>query len=83
MIADILFAIGTVGFVLSDLKQVWKLFKHPHYSTQAFSKTHFEFKLFSLGCVITGYALTNLPIALSVAILQLVLNIYILKRLYK
>jgi len=83
MIADILFATGTVGFVLSDLKQVWKLFRNPHYDIQAFSKTHFKLKIFSLGCVITGYALTNLPIALTVSITQLVLNIYILKRLYQ
>jgi len=81
MIADLILTAASVGFVGADLKQAWKLFKNKQYDVSAFSITHFRLKLTSLALVIAGYLLLNVYLALSVAISQLILNIYIANRI--
>lgn len=81
MIADLILTAASIGFVCADLKQAWKLFKNKNYNVSAFSITHFRLKLTSLALVIAGYLLLNVYLALSVAISQLILNIYIANRI--
>lgn len=81
MIADLILTAASIGFVGADLKQAWKLFKNKQYDVSAFSITHFRLKLTSLALVITGYLLLNVYLALTVAISQFLLNIYIANRI--
>jgi len=77
MIIDLLFTAGTIGFVLSDLKQFYKLHKNNH-NTIAISRTHLKIKICSIVCVLTGYALSGLHVSAGVSLSQLVLNAGIL-----
>lgn len=81
MIADIILTIASIGFVGADLRQAWKLFKNWEYNTNGFSKWHFRLKLVSLSMVIAAYFLLGTFLALSVSISQLILNIYIFRRI--
>lgn len=81
MIADIILTAASLGFVFADLKQAWKLFKNKQYDCSAFSRTHFKLKILSLILVVVAYILLGVYLALSVAISQLILNIYIIKRI--
>jgi hypothetical protein len=81
MIEDLILTVASFGFVGADLRQCWKLFKNKKYDTNGFSKWHFRLKIFSLILVIVAYSLLSLPFALTVAICQLVINIYIFKRI--
>ncbi len=89
-IADILLTLASMGFVLADLKQGIKLYQN-RYSLNAFSHTHFKLKLLSLTLVIIAYFMLSVFMALMVAIIQLLVNIYIsnkigvlhLKKYYK
>jgi len=81
MIADIILTIASIGFVGADLRQAWKLFKNWEYNTNGFSKWHFRLKLISLSMVIVAYFLLGTFLALSVAISQLILNVYIFRRI--
>jgi len=81
MIADLILTAASVGFVVADLKQAWKLWSNKHYDVSAFSITHFRLKLTSLVLVIIGYTLVGVHVALTVAISQLLLNIYIANRI--
>ena len=81
MIIDLILTIASMGFVVADLKQAWKLWLNKKFDTSAFSKTHFRIKILSLSMVIIAYTMLGVYIALSVAISQLVLNIYIHHRI--
>lgn len=81
MLIDILFAVGTVGFLISDLKQLHKLHINNH-NTAAISKTHLKIKLFSIVCVLTGYIFSGLYISSGVAVGQFMLCIGILYYTY-
>jgi len=81
MIADILLTIACIGFICADFKQAYKLWKHYEFDTEAFSKTHFRLKIFSLIMVITAYIILNTHFALTVSIIQLFVNLYIIKRI--
>ena len=82
MIIDILFTAGTIGFLLADVKQFYKLFRHS-ISTTAISRLHLKIKIFSLSCVIVGYILSNLHISSVVATMQLILTVGIMYYTYK
>lgn len=83
VVADMFGVFGTMGFLLADIKQVWKLWCHPNYDTEAFSKTHFKVKIFSILCVEVMYIILSCYLSLTVSIVQLFLNLYIIKRLYQ
>jgi len=83
VIEDIILTIANIGFVTADLKQAYKLFKNKRYNCNAFSKTHFKVKLFSLSMVIIAYTSLGVYIALTIAIFQWLINIYIYKRIQK
>ena len=74
MIIDILFAVGTLGFLLADMKQFWKLHANK-IQTKAISRTHLKMKIFSLVCVSVAYCLSNLPISFVISLSQLILTI--------
>ena len=80
MLADILLTVASIGFVLADLKQGLKLYQN-RYSIHAFSHTHFKIKLSSLVLVIIAYFILGVYMALTVAIIQLLINIYISNRI--
>jgi hypothetical protein len=77
MIIDILFTVGSAGFLMADVKQLYKLMTSEH-ATTAMSRTHFKLKLFSLACVSTGYYLSSLHMSLTVSASQFILNVLIL-----
>jgi hypothetical protein len=77
MMIDILFALGTIGFLSADIKQIWKMHKHK-FPTNAISRTHLKIKIGSLICVSTAYAMSQLPISFVVSISQLILTVGIL-----
>ena len=79
---DILFTIATLGFILSDIRQLTKLRKTQHV-TNAISRSHLKLKVFSLICVIVAYQLSGLHISLCVSSIQLILNIGIIAYVYK
>jgi hypothetical protein len=81
LIADLLIAFASIGFLIADFKQGWKLYKNKNYSTKAFSKTHWKLKIISLTTVIFGYVLLGLTFAIIVATMQLFLSIYIMKKI--
>jgi len=81
MIADLILTAASIGFVGADVRQAWKLFKNYQFDTKGFSKWHFRLKIISLILVIIAYFMLGTYLALSVAISQLILNIYILKRI--
>jgi hypothetical protein len=72
MIIDILFTVGSLGFVIADVKQLYKLIK-TNYAANAISKTHLKIKLLSLVCVTSGYLLSNLHMSAVVSSTQLIL----------
>lgn len=81
MIADILLTIASMGFVFADLKQAVKLFTNKKYNISAFSYTHFKVKIISLTLVIIAYLILGVFMALTVAVLQLLINVYISDRI--
>jgi len=83
MIADLLLTIANITFVIADLKQAVKIRIKRKCSTKAFSKSHYRLKLFSLFLIIIAYILLNVHLALITATLQLLINIYILKKVNK
>ena len=82
MLIDLLFAVGTLGFLMSDIKQLHKLHISDH-STDAISKGHLKIKLFSIVCVFVGYILSQLFISAGVASAQFILTIGILYYTYR
>lgn len=82
MLIDLLFAIGTAGFLLADVKQFWKLHINK-YQTKAISRTHLKMKIFSLICVSTAYALSDLPLSFVISVSQLILTIGVTIYTYK
>jgi len=81
MIADLLLAGASIGFVIADIKQSHKLFKKKRCSTKAFSKTHFRLKLLSLATISIAYCLLSTHLALIIALIQFGFNIYILYKI--
>jgi len=81
VIEDLILTIASLGFVLADIRQALKLHKLKKCATNGFSKWHFRLKIFSLVLVIIAYSLLSLPFALTVAIVQLAINIYIFNRI--
>jgi hypothetical protein len=81
MIADLILTAASIGFVAADLKQAIKLFKNKNFDCSAFSRTHFKVKITSLILVIVAYTMLGTFLALTVAISQLILNFYIIKRI--
>jgi hypothetical protein len=81
MLEDIILTVASIGFVMADIRQAIKLHKLKQCATNGFSKWHFRLKIFSLILVISAYSLLSLPFALTVAISQFLLNIYIANRI--
>jgi hypothetical protein len=81
LIADFLLTVASLGFVIADLKQGLKLFTNKRYNISAFSYTHFKVKMISLSLVIIAYFMLGCFMALTVAVLQLLINIYISDRI--
>jgi len=81
MIADIIIACASIGFLFADIKQALKLYNNKNYSTKAFSKTHWKLKIISLTTVIFGYILLGLTFAITIATMQLLLSIYIMNKI--
>lgn len=77
MLIDVLFTLGTAGFLIADFKQFYKLLKHAG-DTNAISRTHLKIKIVSLVAVTSGYGLSNLHISTCVSSTQLLLTIGIL-----
>jgi len=77
MIIDLLFTAGTVGFLLADLRQFHKLYKHSM-PTNAISRSHLKLKIFSLVMVFAGYGLSSLHLSMCVSFAQLLLTVGIL-----
>lgn len=84
MIADILGILGTVGFLLSELRQFWKLItlkKDFYYKREkhtllkqyvkGISLTHYKLKIFAAICTIGCFALTRLYASALVVAVQL------------
>jgi len=82
MLIDLLFALGTAGFLLADLKQFWKLHVNK-YPTKAISRSHLKMKIVSLCLVSTAYALSHLPISFVISVSQLILTVGITVYTYK
>ena len=82
MLIDILFAIGTAGFLIADARQFWKLHANK-YQTRAISRSHLKVKLLSLCFVSIAYFLSQLPISLVISVTQLLLTIGITIYTYK
>jgi uncharacterized membrane protein len=81
MITDLILAASSIGFLVADIKQVWKLFKDKNYDTSAFSKTHFRVKIISLMLYCSAIMMLQSYLAFSVAAFQLLLNIWIHNRI--
>jgi uncharacterized protein with PQ loop repeat len=81
LIADFILTAASLGFVFADLKQAFKLFRNKYYDVSAFSITHFRLKLTSLTLVVLAYWLLNVYLALTVAIIQLLLNVCLANRI--
>ena len=81
VLADLLIACASIGFLIADLKQSYKLHSNKNYSTKAFSKTHWKLKIISLTTIIFGYILLGLTFAITIALCQLGLSIYIMNRI--
>lgn len=82
MIIDIIFTLGTIGFLFSEAKQFLKLYKHEG-NTKAISRTHLKLKIFALLCVATGYYLSCLWMSMGVSLVQLALTLGITYFVYK
>jgi len=82
MLVDMLFTLGSAGFLIADAVQFWKLHKHT-VRTTAISRTHLKLKAFSLACVITGYFICSLHMSFIVATTQFILNFGIMYYTYK
>jgi hypothetical protein len=80
MIIDLILTIASLGFVGADLRQAYKLFKNKKYNMSAFSIWHFRLKISSLVLVVIAYFMLGVFLALSVALSQLLLNVYISNR---
>lgn len=78
MIPDLLLSIASLGFVMADANQAFKLYHKKYDDYSAISQWHYRIKIISLIFIISAYALLELPFALTVAILQILLNIYII-----
>ena len=78
MLIDILFTIGTAGFLIADFKQFYKLVRQHAGDTNAISRTHLKIKVVSLISVTTGYWLSQLHISTCVSTMQLALTFGIL-----
>ena len=79
---DILFTLGTVGFLGAEIKQFLKLVKHQG-STNAISRKHCWMKLFALTCVSTGYFFSFLWMSLTVSITEFILVVGITYYVYR
>ena len=77
MFIDILFALGTFGFLTADIRQFRKM-RRNNYSTKAISRHHLAYKILALSCVTIAYALSELHISLVISASQLVLTFGIL-----
>lgn len=93
MIADLFGILGTAGFLLSELRQFWKLIKFKKITHQfhkektakvllkegvkGISLMHYELKIFAASCTILCFALTNLLASALVVAIQLFFVIWI------
>jgi hypothetical protein len=71
MLVDLLFALGTIGFLGADIRQLQKLFKV--HDVGALSRTHLKLKMFSLLCVSCAYGITAYHVSLIISLSQFVL----------
>lgn len=76
MIIDILFALGTIGFIISNFRQLRKTMSTP--STGGISYTKYKIKIFASACMIAGCILGLLPIALTTNLIDVSITIAIL-----
>jgi len=77
MLLDMLFTVSAIGFFMSDIKQLHKVWKYS-YETNAISRTHLKIKIFSLSCIILGYSLCGFYASVSVSVAQLAMTLGIL-----
>lgn len=86
MLQDILFDVlltsGVIGFLLSDMKQFWKLRKSD-FPTKAISRTHLKIKLYSLVAVSVVYFGTGFFISGLVSVAQFFLTCGITYYVYR
>lgn len=76
MIIDIMFAIATILFVISDTKQVHKLYKVK--KVRSLSFTHYKLKIIALVLMTLGYTLSKLYISVIVSLLNYTLAVILL-----
>jgi len=81
MIIDVIFAIATVLFVVSDIKQVYKLYKVKKVTSLSF--THYKLKIIALTLMIIGYTLSALYISIVVSIINYILAVIALVLMIK
>jgi hypothetical protein len=83
MIEDILIVAGSLGFLIAEVKQFWKL-KTSECCTNAISRKHLMIKLFSLGCYCIAYTMLGIHLSVWIVVAQLALTsgilYYTLKR---
>jgi hypothetical protein len=73
MIPDLLIMIGSLGFLLAEIKQFWKL-KTEDCVTNAISRKHLMMKIFSLICYSIAYTMLNIHISVLIVLTQLALT---------
>lgn len=81
LIIDILFSLGSIGFLIAAIKQLHKLIKVC--KTDGISKTHYIIKIISLMCYASGYILGVLPMSLCIVTIELLLTIGIILLIQK
>lgn len=78
MIPDLLLSIASLGFVMADANQAFKIYHKKNGDCSVMSIWHYRIKIASLIMIIIAYAVLDLPFALTIASLQILLNIYIM-----
>lgn len=76
LIVDILFTLGMVGFLVSALRQLRKIWRT--HKTSGISQTHYKWKFFAVICMTAGYILGNLPISIVVSTTEGVITVTVI-----
>jgi len=80
-LVDVIFAVGTLSFLVAGFRQASKLYKDK--KTDGVSLTHYRVKLFALSCMLVGYAISNLPLSIIVSVADLLINIIAIRLVTK
>jgi len=68
MIVDMLFSLGICCFLGSALTQLYKVLKT--HKTSGISLKHYKLKMVAVSLMTAGYVLSNLPISLTISLIE-------------